>query len=398
MNSFICRILAAIAIYVSLVREYSAFARKGSEPVYQDSFDIAAGGASLTRASRDGRLFSNPALLPYGGRFHRWGGINASLLANDELKNFAGGSSAESSDSGSADNNSMDAYFGTPVYVEENFSLSYVSKAFGISIFSDLSFDYMARKIGSNGAPDIKFQLDTYNGMMLAGASKTTRWFSVGAGVKPVVGKEKDLFLGLDDIDQITGDDGKIDNGKASNYVNTKIKGDTSLRSGVGFDIGLLGFFQGKGNDFSIAVKVDDIGGTVFKQTAVKGAGGSSSEASDSGDGSAHELELFRQVLSSGMGYALHSDGDAVHFAVDYRDILDEYKEPEFKKIHAGMKIVLRSYVGLACGVYQGSPSYGAELDFIFFRIAATKFTKELGDRPGVDPRHLYMASFSMGY
>ena len=62
----------------------TALARKTNQPIYEDPFDIGAGGASLTRASKDGMIFSNPALLPQGGKFFRWVGTTFTLLSNKE--------------------------------------------------------------------------------------------------------------------------------------------------------------------------------------------------------------------------------------------------------------------------------------------------------------------------
>src|SRR5262245_37670234 len=67
-----------------LLGEPTAVARKTNEPIYEDPFDIGSGGASLTRASKEGMIFSNPALLPLGSKTFRWLGFTLSLLANKE--------------------------------------------------------------------------------------------------------------------------------------------------------------------------------------------------------------------------------------------------------------------------------------------------------------------------
>ena len=78
-----------VLILMSLFLSTPAFARKTNQAVYQDPFDLGAGGASLTRASKDGRVHANPALLPYGGKFHYWGGLSNSVLTNKESVDIA---------------------------------------------------------------------------------------------------------------------------------------------------------------------------------------------------------------------------------------------------------------------------------------------------------------------
>ena len=62
---------------------------KGSSPIYEDPFDVGSGGASLTRASQAGMIFSNPALIPYGPGFHRWFGNESNVLIGKDSVDFA---------------------------------------------------------------------------------------------------------------------------------------------------------------------------------------------------------------------------------------------------------------------------------------------------------------------
>lgn len=59
---------------------------------------------------------------------------------------------------------------------------------------------------------------------------------------------------------------------------------------------------------------------------------------------------------------------------------------------------MLRTYIGLAAGVYHGYPSAGIELDLLLMRLGVSTYTREFGDHPGVDPRRIVMGSISTGF
>ena len=147
------------------------------------------------------------------------------------------------------------------------------------------------------------------------------------------------------------------------------------LDTGKGFDFGSLIFLQGKYVDFSFANVLQNIGSMRFSGTTPPA----------------------KQMYHTGMSVVFHTSADAIHLAVDYRDVLNVNKQPDFKRFYLGSKYLLRSYLGLAAGVYHGSPTYGAEVDLILFRLAASVYTREYGDHPDVDRRKIYMASLSTG-
>jgi len=353
-----------------------AWARKTNQPVYEDPFDIGAGGASLTRASKEGRVFANPALLPQGGSFHRWAGFTLSLLSNKESVETArslatGAKKQEGGDeeAGPDTREISDAVFKQPLRVGWGASLAWVTRFFGLSVFSRFEPDLRARELGSTGVPEIEFHAESYHGVALGTAIETPfRWLTFGVTGKYLYAAEPNLTIEVTDEDAIAD---------VTDPRNTQDL--ASHNKGVGFDAGMLMFFQGKWIDYSLAAKVDDVGNTKFI-----------------GDNPAPTE--FKQVVSAGTAVTFHTGADALHLALDYRDIMNAYGEEMFKKYYAGVKLTLRTYIGLAAGYYHGSPSIGAEVDFILFRLAATAFTRELGDHPGVEPRNMYMLSLSLGY
>jgi hypothetical protein len=150
------------------------------------------------------------------------------------------------------------------------------------------------------------------------------------------------------------------------------------MNTGVGYDAGLVLFAQGMNADYRLAFKMDEIGGTTLK-----------------GDASLKEL---KQTYSVGIGYTLHNAVDAVHVSLDYRDIQKAYDEEMFKRVRVGTKILIRRHLGFGIGFYDGWPSYGVELDAWILRLTAAYYTRELGAKPGIDPRPVYALGFTMGF
>jgi hypothetical protein len=409
-----------VLVLISFLISTPAFARKTNQSVYQDPFDLGAGGASLTRASKDGRVHANPALLPYGGKFHYWGGLSTSVLTNKESVDIARDLFKQASGSGEGGDESaanetpaeegtdgeeggggeqaselMEKALSAPVRVGWGVSLAWVTRLFALSVFSRLEMDLRAREFGQTGFPEAHFQGESYHGVLLGTGVRTPfRWLSFGLAGKYIYGSEPDLRVQLTDTNSI------------SQMSDPKLIQDLSAHKvGTGADLGMLMFFQGSTVDFSIAGKVEDVGNTKF--VAASGKAGEQAtedeEAEEAAAGTGAEpsknnsLDEFKQVVSVGTGLTFHTGSDALHLALDYRDIINAYGEKPFKKIYAGAKVLLRTYVGLSAGYYQGYPTYGAEIDLILVRLAGTYYTRELGDSPGVDPRRIYMFTVSAG-
>jgi hypothetical protein len=369
---------AAFAVAWSLSAS-PAFARKTNKPLYETPFDLAAGGASLTFAAKEGRLFSNPALLPHGGRFHQWLGSTTTLILGkesvDTVRSIASGKGSSSEDSGdpggasTGSNSVLDQAFKTPVRIGATQALSWLNSKLAIAGFSRFEADLRALEYGENGMPQIEFRGENYQGVALGTAFRTPflPWLSLGLTVKGVLASEPEIVLELTDASAVQ-----------------KFQDPAYLRSlavsnrGTGYDLGTLIFLQGRRVDWKWAGTVSDVGGTAL-----------------AGDGS---LTSFKQVVSTGLGLTFHTGRDALHFAVDYRDVTGAYEEGMFKRVRVGLRATLRGYVGVAAGFYDGNPSMGAELDLIFLRLAATIYKRELGDRPGVNSREIVQLSLSAGF
>lgn len=381
----------------------NVFAKKSNEPIYQDPFDLAAGGASLTRASRDGRMYSNPALMPYGGVFNHWLGSNTSLMLNEGLCELAANpcplnSSTDTTQNSKEGGKTLELLFKKPMRIGFAQSLSWVTSFAGISYFARTEAELSAKKIGELGTPEIKFESEVYTGLYFATALRSpVRWFSLGVTGKAVVASEPSVKLGLETIDELNG-------GNPQAYFQDKIMSTLEPKYGLGLDVGSLFFFQGKNIDYLFALKIDDLGQTELKSLpGVSFGGGEKTTAKEGSVGAttveevSDTLTSFKQVISAGVGMTVHNGVDQFHFSLDYRDVENKYEEPLFKRVYAGAKFTLRNYIGLAAGVYHGSVSYGAEVDFIFLRLTALTYTREMSKKPGLDPRKVYLISLSSG-
>lgn len=327
------------------------YGKKTNQPVYQEGFDLAAGGSSLTRASRDGLVFSNPALLPLGSSWFRWVGSQFSVQGSRQLAGSANPSQGE--------------LLNQAWHVGQSVTTGWLGKYFGIMSFQSLSADLSAQAYGDGGLPQLAIDVEAYAGGLVSLASRPFSWLTLGVSMKYLQVAEPYIEIPLLDPSQLQ----------------TIIDDPNSLRdqlnfgSGVGADLGALVWFQGYHVDYSLALKVDDFGGTKL-------------------DG----REPFKQVQSIGLGLAIHNTTDVIHLSLDYRDIGDVYEEATFKKIYIGAKLQLRNRLGFAVGLYQGLPTYGVKLDLPFFKFGLSAYSKELGSYPGQRQRDLYHASFAFGF
>ena len=349
------------------------FAKKTNQAVFEEGFDQAAGGASLTRASKEGVMFANPALMPYGGKFFRWLGLQFSVISNkesiDRVQTFAqsSGSSSASSESSSeeTDENLVQDLFTTPIHIGIRLAMSFISNNFGVGLFARLEPDIRGQAHDDTGVPEMRARAEAYYGGVSSLAMRLTDWFSVGATVKYMYAAEPDVSISFADqarVEELSDDPSSLTD-------------QAEFQQGTGFDAGVLFFKQGDILDLRLAGKVDDIGDTKF--------GGVQDD--------------FKQTIHGGLGITFHNSIDSIHLSADYRDVLGAYGESTPMRVYAGARLLLRNYVGLAVGLYQGYPSFGARVDLLLIKVGFTAYTREMGEYLGEDPRTLYVAYFGMG-
>ena len=342
-----------------------AMATKGSAMVYEDPFDLGSGGASLTRASGGAIPISNPALIPFGNGFHRWVGIEPAVIVGKDSIEFAKGMKNAKDSSASE---LVTKVFKAPVHAGVQNAISYLNKYGGFTVFDRVEPDLRAQKYGPTGLPAIKFGAESYHGVAFSGAKMLIpRTLAFGVTGKYLYAADENRSIELTDQEALK----KV-------QTTSGIKSLVSHNKGFGYDAGMLYFLQGYNFDWRLALKADDIGGTKL-----------------TGDGS---LKTLPAMYSAGLGMTLHNGTDSINVALDYRDIRDAYKEAQFKRMRAGLKLLMRRYVGLGVGIMDGWPTYAAEIDLILMRVKASFYTRELGDSPGVEPRPIYSAGIAMGF
>ena len=346
-----------------------------NQPFFEDPFDVAAGGSTLTRATQEGMLINNPALLPYGGKFFRWLGTKTTIStgkASVELVRGLVQSGSTSDVSGDDDSNAfVNELFSKPIHFGFSQALSLITNNGGITVFGNLEPDLRAYRYGDSaqgaGVPNVVVRNETYGGAYASVAGRSAvDWFAYGLTFKYLLINETTTRIDL--IDESSFEAAQSEAGQLQS---------ASLNKGVGVDVGTLFFAQGKHVDFRFALTVGDV-----STTRLTGSGDRTS---------------IPRTINAGVGFTLHTQADAIHFSADLRDAANAYEEELFKRLYLGTRILIRTYLGLAVGVYHGWPTYGAEIDLLLFRLAASSYTREYGDRPGVDSRPIYQVSISTG-
>jgi hypothetical protein len=312
-------------------------------------------------------IFSNPALIPYGTGFHRWFGNETSLIIGKDSVEFAKSLSSGSGSGEAGNSEFINTVLTTPIHAGVLNNFSYINRFFGFSVFNRGEFDVSAKRYGDTGLPVLRFRSESYQGLGISSASLLLgQMVSVGATAKFIYAGEPDIEIELTDQQAIS------DLQSASG-----LKSLVAMNTGYGYDAGLVFFKQGRRSDYRLALKIDDVGGSKM-----------------SGDASLKEL---KQMYHVGLSYTWHNSVDSLHLSADYRDVKAVSGDGLFKRVRFGAKLLLRHHIGISAGYYDGWPSYGLEVDAWLVRLTAAYYKRELGAKPGLDSRAVYLAGFSMG-
>jgi len=355
----------SIAVLGLTVPSANLMAKSSNELLYTEPFDLAAGGTTLTRASQEGIVFANPALLPLGGAWVRWLGFQAGFILDRDLAQSAQSGSIGGA-AGTEDSDFVDQLFSKSLHFGQTATLSFLNQNFAISVFDRVELDVAGERFGDSGLPSVNFGVEAYGGMLTSYAWRPVRWFSLGVTAKYLYASEPEIKVPLTDqakIRELTSNTAELTN-------------EIALNKGTGADLGMLFLWQGHHLDLSMALKVDDVGGTRFTG----------------------EQASFPQTYNAGFGLALHGTKEVLHLSLDYRDIGNAYDEKTFKKVYLGARFMLRNIFGVACGLYQGIPTAGLRLDLLLFKLGVTAYGRELGTFPGDRQRNMVMVYTSFGF
>lgn len=352
--------LVALVLHPTCPSPASGAPLRTNEPVYQNPFDLAAGGASLTRATQEGVLFTNPSLTAFGSGFLRWIYGRTAYHVGADAVDLATEIVSGRSDSG-ADAALFQRALSTPVHVGMDLSVGVITSNLGFAVFSAARADLEGRQFGSQGLPEIRVRSQATGGVALSGAKQFGDVLALGVAAKPLYNAEVDEKIALSDFQDTEA---------------AQQKAVAALKEGFGLsvDTGLTLQKRTRNFDVRFAAVLADVGGTAFKEG----------------------IPPWRQTLNVGVGLALHDATQVVHCAVDLRDALAAYEEHWTRRTYAGCKAIMTKYFGLAAGLHQGWPTYGLILNLFVMRLEAGSYTKEVGLEAGTQGRRVYF--LAMGF
>ncbi len=362
-HGFFSRKLFGCLIFCAAAQPNSGNAEplRKSAPLYENPFDLSAGGASLTRATQEGVFFSNPSLPALGAGFLRWiYGRTAFHFGADAID--LGREIYEKKKAGNlkVDSDLVEKLLKTPIHVGNDATLGFLTAFGGLSAFQTLRTDIEGRQFGSQGLPEVRTRADAAVGLAALAAIPVGDLLGVGVSVKPTYAAETSENISLSDF-----------SGSGAKQMLTDIKKNT--RYGLGISVGAGSTLQLRSPNFDvrIAVTADDIGQTQFSSG----------------------VSPWKQTLNAGIGIIPHTRGSAIHCAADLRDLKRAYGEHWTRRFRAGCKLLVASRIGFGGGYYQGWPSYGFVANLVLMRLEAGSYTREFGSEAGTRGRRVYFVA-----
>ncbi|KAB8027379.1 hypothetical protein [Fluviispira multicolorata] len=333
---------------------------KKSAPIYQNPFDLASGGASMTRATQEGVLFSNPSLPAFGEGIFRWTFLRSTVSIGADTISFAKDAvTAAGNFNATQLQNLLTDVVKKPVHFGLDNAAGVITSNFGMAGFAVAKIDVEGREFGTLGLPEIHLRNNGFAGIATSMSTQFADILAIGVGPKYIYNAEINTDLGVNDILNVS---------QAQDKVLNSIK----RGSGISTDIGVTLQKRSKYFDVRLAGVVSDLGNTTF-------TGG---------------VPPWLQTYNAGMGFALHDETNALHCAIDYRDITDVYGEDLPKKVYMGCKLLITRIFGVGFGYLQGWPSYGVVLNLFLMRIEAGSYTKDAGNyQAGILGRQVYFVS-----
>lgn len=327
---------------------------KTSAPIMQNPFDLASGGASLTRASLDGILFVNPSLAPLGPGFFRWIFMRNALHLGAEPRSIL----SKTIKNRRLAPGDVDAISNSNLHIGADLSAGVVTSIFSGVGFSTLRTDFQGGGLDSLGLPTIQGTVASYSGIYTGASFAFRDLVSVAFTGKGLYGAEAG----------VTADAAAVAN--SSQFFATARE---SLSRGSGFGTDVSTTFQKRTQflDVRLALVANDVTTTPIKN-----------------------LPTWLPSYSSGLGLTFHSRSNALHCAYDMRDLNNAYDEPAVNKIYYGCKALFENFVAVGAGMGQGLPAYGALINTLFLRLEAGMYGRKLGTPFGIRTRKVYYLGF----
>jgi hypothetical protein len=357
--------------------------------LYKSTRAMGMGGAYIAVGGRADSLFYNPAALINIPRDKGWevNLLNISVDYSKNVKNFlydmrdaldatdTNGNGSDSEEQLQAVNDIIAKYQGEYMHVQvadfTSVGKSYDRWAFGVGGIANGKMDLLPHEgFGSDG---------------LLGVNADVIYGGIGGFS---LGLTKDLFAGITTkylsrqslIHIFTAQELVEHQDNLGDYIKDELR----VRGhAIGIDAGLLWkFAQNSRFNPSFGASVMNIGSTGFGQAG-----------------------SIPQTVN--VGFAINpplSQVRSLTFAVDYVDLLNNYTQDKdmAKRLRYGAELqlfdILPVELALRAGMYEGSPTLGADLRLLVFTVSYTMYTEEVGAYAGQDRNKRQILTLNIGW
>jgi hypothetical protein len=337
------------------------FPLRTHQPIYQNPFDLASGGASLTRATQEGSFFVNPSLPAFGHGLHRWVFARTQLHMGDAPARAAYDAYAKQGASKPVTEDLVQRALSSPVHLGHDTAFGYINRYISTAAFSNVRADLAVRKFGDAGIPQVRVRAYGVGGGGLGASFALGQFVAIGASSKYL-----EVAQAADNISIADVQDSKA--------LASSLSGILKRGSGISNDGSVTFQLRSRRVDLRIAATVTDIGNTQLGS----------------------KLEPYRQAYNGGIGLTFHGRDHAAHCGADLRDVLAAYGEHWTFRSYAGCKVLFYEIVGIGGGLSQGYPTAGLILDLPMSRLEVGYYTREVGSQIGIEGRSIYI--FALGF
>lgn len=335
-----------------------------NQPAYENPFDLAAGSASITRATQDGVVFANPSLPAFGAGFLRSLYMRTGLHANRDAYDLA---QRVRKGAAKVDSAFLAEAIKSPYHAGLDLSAGFLTSKIAMGVFASTRIDIQGRQFGTTGMPELRSRSHAHGGAAVSGSYAWLDTFAFGLAVKPMQVAEANENIGLDALLSAEGS-GET---PPSDGLQTRLGGVLKRGYGISTDAGLTFQKRSKHLDVRVGLVGRDLGNTRFTGN----------------------LDDWRQTLSAGVGVTLHTDASALHCAADLRDFLVAYGEHWTRRTFAGCRAIAARWIGVAAGIHHGYPSFGGIVNLYVMRLEAGTYSREMGTQVGSNPRRIFFVA-----
>lgn len=330
----------------------------GSSPAYQNPFDLASGGASLTRATQDGIPFSNPSLLALGPGFLRWIWLRAGPHAGFSPLSTGRDVMREKTVTPEQLQELKSGY----LHLGFDANAGFLSRNGGITFFSTNRGDIEGVETSpAEGNNALEMTAYSYTGSVITGAFSLNDSFAVGVSMKSVYAGEFEKRFSPLEIQDTTA--------LREDIQESLVKG-----TGIGSDIGFTYQNRTKNKDLRIALVSTNAIETKF-------SGG---------------VPTWKRAFHLGIGGTFHTRDNGIHCSLDVRDVGDVYGEDFNDRLYTGCKFLFENRVGLGMGLAKLKGTAGIILNLTLIRLEAGSYVRDIQSEFGTKLRRVYFVAIGL--